>query len=148
VVLLVNQKCGACKKSFTGGYVQVYSGIGPPFVTCERCGAVNNNSGSVSEWSLRSTLEKGIFLFEHVFSIIVRCVLWMLPITVLLATLDIFESHETDGPFILTLVAVFLCLVSFGLLRFFMRLKRAIQSSNARMQDADYVAELVRLGLA
>lgn len=145
MVLLINQKCGSCKKSLSGGYVQNYSGIGQPFVECSRCGANNDNSGHINEWKLMSWMDKALFFFEHVFSIVVRSVMWLIIVCVILAMMEVFDSDRT---LFVGAIAIFVCMVSLSLLRFFVLLDKAIKASNVRMADSNYVAKLERLGLA
>jgi len=141
--MLVNTKCGSCKKSLTGGYVNLYSGIGTPFLDCPKCGALNDHSGSVTEWKLKSFIGKIIFVIRHVLSVLfyysMGSFLLMILIGVLL-DLPLFEDGNLE--FMIIVGAVI-----FGLLRFFVRLGKAIKSSNERMNDSEYVLRLKSLGL-
>ncbi|MBK8197905.1 MAG: hypothetical protein IPK75_06000 [Acidobacteria bacterium] len=145
MVVMINQKCGSCGKSLTGGYVQNYSGIGQPFVECSRCGSLNNNSGHVNEWKVMSGSDKALFYLEHIFSVLMRNALLMFFICMGLAVMIEFDSDVT---FIGVSIAIYACMVSFGLFRFFVLVGRAINASNARMADPEYVAKLTGLGLA
>ncbi len=144
MVLMINQKCGACNKSLTGGYRVNYSGIGQPFVECDRCGAINNNSAHVDEWKLMSSTDKLLFMFQHVFSILISNVMWLVIIAVALAVMDVFES---DATLIISTATIYAILVGLGLLQFSNRLGKAIQASNVRMSNPEYVAKLERLGM-
>lgn len=137
----INQKCGSCKKSLTGGYVQNYSGIGQPFVVCERCGASNSNADRVQEWELKSSLGKTFFVFHHVLSVIFYYGFGSAIISTVLLGAEVINT-------IAAFVAIVGCSLVFGLVRFFVRLREAIRESNLRMADADYVAKLRLLGLA
>lgn len=136
----VNQKCGECKKSFTGGYVRDYSGIGQPFVICDRCGTTNSNAGRITEWKLKSQPAKLWFIFRHVLSVVFYYGFGAGAVAVFLLVKNIIHSP-------LALTAIVGGGIAVGLLRFFIRLGSAIRDSNARMDDASYVAKLRRLGL-
>ena len=67
----INQKCGSCKRSLTGGYVSNYSGIGQPFLPCDKCGSINIIADNITEWKLKSLFSKTFFVFHHVLSIVI-----------------------------------------------------------------------------
>lgn len=148
-MILVNQKCGSCNKSFTGGYVSNYSGIGKPFVQCPSCGGVNDNSGNVTEWKLKSSPGKIFFVFQHVISVLLLYGVGGLIFPILLSA--IFLDSGTAERFLidnLGFLGIAVFSVLFGLIRFFIRLARAIKASNARMNNDSYVAELQLMGFA
>lgn len=136
----IKQKCGSCKKSLTGGYVGNYSGIGQPFIVCERCGIPNNNSDRVTEWKLKSEFSKIIFVIHHMISI----VFFYGGGAGIAGAVMLGKAVISSLTGFIILVT---CSVAFGLLRFFVRLGRAIRDSDVRMGDADYVSKLKFLGL-
>jgi hypothetical protein len=137
----INQKCGSCNKSLTGGYVRIYSGIAQPFVECSRCGALNDNSDRCTEWQLKSSLGQIMFVAGHMLgaTLTFGAVAGMAG-TLLLATKAIHTLPEFIGLVVLS--------IAFGVGRFLYRLNRAIEESNNRMSDPRYVAKLRQLGLA
>ncbi|CAD6531845.1 hypothetical protein [Paraburkholderia metrosideri] len=139
--LYVNQKCGSCKKSLTRGYVANYSGIGEPFVVCGRCGTTNNNSNRVTEWKLKSALGKSFFVLRHVLSVIIIYGFGGVCVGALIAAKGNMPRSD------IVFVAVFGCILAYGLLSFLFRLGRAIGESNARMNNANYISKLRRMGL-
>ena len=141
--MLVNTKCGSCKKSLTGGYVNLYSDIGTPFLECPSCGALNNHSDSITEWKLKSLIGKIFFVIRHIFSVLIYYSMGSFLLMVLAGVfldLPLFEDGNVE-------FVIIVCAVIFGLLRFFVRLGKAIKSSNERMNDAEYVLKLKRFGL-
>lgn len=137
----INQKCGSCKKSLTGGYVGNYSGIGQPFVICPRCGTANSNADRVTEWELKSGFSKFFFVLHHVLSVIFYYGFGAGLLAAILLGADVISSIEA-------LIAIIAVGLAFGLIRFLTRLRKAIQDSNTRMSDPSYVANLRRLGLS
>ena len=135
----VNQKCGSCKKSLTGGYVSNYSGIGEPFIICDRCGTINNNTDRVTEWKLKSSLDKSLFVFQHVFSVVFYYGFG----SGVVGTILLSEKVISSMTGLFTIVG---CSLALGLFLFFSRLNKAIKASNARMEDARYIAKLRSLG--
>ena len=124
----VNQKCGSCKKSLTGGFVRNYSGIGPPYIVCSRCGAVNDNSARMEEWSQKSRPSQVLFVLGYLFSTLFY---FGFGAGVLGSILLAKGVIETMAGF----VAIVGSIVGFGLLRFFFRLRSMIEASNARTSD-------------
>ncbi|MGO3743397.1 hypothetical protein [Kerstersia sp.] len=135
----INQKCGSCKKSFTGGYVGNYSSIGEPFIICKKCGVVNDNSQRVTEWALKSRAGKWIFVAQHVFSVIFYYGAAALIAGMVLMGMDLM--HAMTGLWILLGASLV-----FGLGRFWVRCRYAIAESDKRMADAAYVSRLRQLG--
>ena len=133
--IYVNQKCGGCGRSLTGGYVSNYSGIGNPFHVCGHCGTVYDNSFHMTEWKLKSAFGKSFFVFRHVFTV----VLYYGVGSLLLAGFfgKHIGIHTTAG-----VLAASGFGIAAGLLRFFVKLTSAIKDSNVRMNNPAYVAKL------
>lgn len=136
----INQKCGACNKSLTDGYVSNYSGIGEPFIVCEKCGAINNNSDRITEWKLKSPSSRSWFILLHVWSVLFYYGGGSVLLSAILLAKDVINSPPE-------VVAVIVGSVSFGLFLFYYRLTNSIKKSNARMSDPSYVEKLNRLGI-
>ena len=126
----VNQKCGSCRKSLTGGFVPNYSGIGPSHIVCKRCGAVNDNSARMEEWNQKSTPRQVSFVLGHLFSTLLYFGFGSVTVGSILLAENII--HTTAG-----FVAIAGSIFGFGLLRFFIRLPRMIRVSNARTSGLD-----------
>jgi hypothetical protein len=133
----VNQKCGSCEKSLTGGFVRDYRGIGRPYVVCRRCGAVNDNSARMTEWSLKSQPSKVFFVLGYLFSILFYFGVGSGVIGAILASKDMIRTAAGFFVFVG-------CSVAFGLLYFLFRLRSMIEASDARMSDDDYAAKVQR----
>lgn len=136
----INQKCGSCGRSLTGGYVGNYSGIGQPFVICAGCGAANSNADRVTEWSLKSHFSRVVFVFHHVISVVFYYGFGAALIAAVLLGTDIISSMTE-------FLAIVILSLAFGLILFFVRLNQAIKASAVRMNDAGYVAKLRLMGL-
>lgn len=137
----VNQKCGSCGKSLTGGYVPNYSGVGQPFVVCDRCGTHNNNSDRITEWELKSRFSKIYFVTRHVASVVFLWGAGAAILAVVLMGAEVITSLMAAA----ALVGASL-IVGLGL--FFMKLSEAIMDSDSRMRNPEYVAKLRALGIA
>ena len=116
-----------------------YSGIGRPYVVCDRCGTINNNSDRVTEWKLKSSLGKSAFVFQHVFSVVFYYGFGAAFLGAFLLGAEIINSMTE-------VVAVIGCSLAFGLLRFWAKINHAIKESDERMNNPEYVAKLKRLG--
>ncbi|RYG60304.1 MAG: hypothetical protein EON60_07645 [Alphaproteobacteria bacterium] len=136
----VNQKCGSCKKSLTGGYVSNYSGIGEPFISCGRCGAINVNSDRMTEWKLKSPASKTMFVFQHIFSVVFYFGFGAVLVGAVLLGTDVITS-------LAAFIAVVSVSLAVGLLQFWVRISRAIKDSDSRMANPQYVSRLRQLGL-
>lgn len=136
----INQKCGSCNKSLTGGYVGNYSGIGEPFVTCDKCGVINNNSDRVNEWKIKSPTSRLLFVFQHILSVVFYYGFGAAFAGSILLAKNFINSMAG-------FVAIVGCSIALGLLRFFFRITKAIEASNARMENASYIAKLKSLRL-
>lgn len=136
----INQKCGSCGRSLTGGYVSNYSGVGQPYVACERCGTLNNNSDRVTEWQLKSRFSKIYFVTRHIASVVF---LWGAGAAILAVVLI---AGEVIGSLIAAAAIVGVSLI-IGLGSFFLNLHEAILDSDSRMRNPEYVAKLRALGL-
>jgi hypothetical protein len=135
VGIYVNQKCGGCGRSLTGGYVSNYSGIGNPFHVCGHCATVYDNSFHMMEWKLKSALGKSFFVFRHVFSVVLYYGVGAFLLSAFVG--KHIGIHTTDGVLVASGFAI-----AVGLLRFLFRLTSAIKDSNARMNSPTYVAKL------
>lgn len=117
-----------------------YSGIGQPYIGCPRCGTINNNSDRVTEWKLKSSLGKSAFVLQHVFSVIFYYGFGAAILGTILLGAEAISSMTG-------FVVVIGCSLVFGLLRFWVKINRAIKESDDRMSNPECVAKLKRLGI-
>jgi len=111
-----------------------YYAIGMPFIKCQNCGATNDLSNKITEWSLMPRARKVMFMLLTMF--------WGLGYGIALTVLIAFIEDYFKGEPLYFIAAG----MPLGILLSYVQLLREIRQSKRRMQDAGYRNSLIMSG--